>query len=830
MKCLLCFAAVVVSLAVDAFADSSSRVGRGLQVLYDFSGDGELVRDRAGVGAPIDLTIANTGAVVRSAGTLTVRGKAKIVSKQSAGRLIQAVRRSGEITLEAWVQPADSSQDGPARVVTISKDGSNRNVTLGQDGDRFDVRFRTTKTSKNGIPSLPSPKKSLKAKLTHVVYTRDRSGKTHLYLNGDSVATRKIDGVASNWDAGFRLAIGDEVSGGRVWKGQYHLVAIYSRDLSRAEVMQNFRAGPDAETKVKPPAPPADPREEQFLTTIAPLLSNHCLECHDAASHEGGLDLSRKSLALAGGDGGKAIVPGKLDDSLLWESVESDQMPHDRPPLSASQKQSLRTWIENGAVWPLERIDPAVYLHDGQASGVWVQRLTIPEYIETVRATFGVDISDEAASILPADKRADGFRNTAYNLTVDMGHVQAYAELARLIVDRMDVAKFASSHQKELRLIDDDMRSLIAKMGKTILRGPLSDREVVLYRGITTSVAAAGGDFEEAAAYVIEAMLQSPRFIYRLETQRGDEEEVETSEFELASRISYIVWGAPPDRELMEAAESGELYNADGIKRQVDRMLTDSRAVDRSVEFITQWLNLDRLWNLNPSPKSFPDWDPKLAADMRAETVAFFRDVVWQQDRPLADLFNAQVSYATPRLAKYYGWKPKGDGLQRYDLSDDPVRGGLLSQASVLTVGGDEASMVSRGLFILHDLLRGVVKDPPPCVNTTPVPTGPGLTQRAIAEERISMDACGGCHAKFEPLAFGLEKFDGLGAFHQRDHHGNPLREDGEILIPGESQPKSYATSAELMNILANSELPLGHIFIKCSFSLSRFQQTWSIN
>ncbi len=114
--------------------------------------------------------------------------------------------------------------------------------------------------------------------------------------------------------------------------------------------------------------------------------------------------------------------------------------------------------------------------------------------------------------------------------------------------------------------------------------------------------------------------------------------------------------------------------------------------------------------------------------------------------------------------------------------------------------------MVSRGLFILHDLLRGVVKDPPPCVDTRPVATRAGLTQRGISEARLANKACGGCHAKFEPLAFGLERFDGLGAYHERDEHGNNLREDGKILLPGEARAVAYQSNAQMMKLLAGSD------------------------
>ena len=142
----------------------------------------------------------------------------------------------------------------------------------------------------------------------------------------------------------------------------------------------------------------------------------------------------------------------------------------------------------------------------------------------------------------------------------------------------------------------------------------------------------------------------------------------------------------------------------------------------------------------------------------------------------------------------------------RYDLTKEPARGGLLTQGSLLTIGGDDASMVTRGLLVMHELLRGVVRDPPPCVDTTPVPSKPGLTQRSVALERMNNASCGGCHSRFEPLAFGLERFDGLGGYRTKDEHGNALREDGEILFPGSAKPVKYKTSAELMTLLAESD------------------------
>ena len=803
---VVCF--FLVGLARPASAWSADRSGDGLVALYDFRlAKGSIVKDRSGVGKPLDLKIENPKNVRRTKGTLEVRGKTLIRSDKPAAKVFNAVRRSGEITIEAWVRPANAKQDGPARMVTLSGGSSERNFTLGQEGDKVDVRLRTTKTSGNGIPSLNSPGRSLAPRLTHIVYTRNRGGRARLFLNGKQQAEKRVPGAMANWNGKYRLALANELSSDRPWLGTFHLVAIYSRDLSVGEVAQHFKAGVNARsTGAQLATRKQSPKEQFFDREIAPLLSRHCLECHDTVNHKGRLDLSKKSTAFATAKKETVIVPGKSAESLLWEVVEADDMPNERDSLSVDEKKLLRKWIDDGAVWAGEEIDPLAHTHDRRVNQNWVRRLTVPEYIETVRSLTGVDIAKEARETLPPDIRADGFSNTAYNLTVDLKHIEAYSRLAGIIVGKMNVRQFAKRFSKKRGFTDDVMRDLVAKMGKWLLRAPLEEHEVAAFRGISTTVAAAGGTFEEALSLLVEAMLQSPRFLYRVENERGDGTAWPVSEYELASRMSYIIWGAPPDTQLLEAAENGQLFEDDSLEAQLRRMLDDPRAAKRSAEFVHEWLNLGRLANMKPNPEKFPQWNADLANDMRAETIAFFDDVVWKQNRPLADLLNAKLTYATPRLARHYGLPVQRGGLARYDLKSVPERGGLLTQGSVLTIGGDEASMVTRGLFVLRDLLRSGVKDPPPSVNTEPVLSKAGLTQRNIARKRIADKTCGGCHIKFEPLAFGLEKFDGIGAFHEKDEHGNTLRDDGEILFPGTAKTVPYDSSAELMNLLAGSD------------------------
>ena len=775
-----------------------------LQVLYDFRGiQGKRIPDRSGKFPALDLQVEKMDQVELGDGVLAIRGATKIVSKVPAKRLVKAIQRTGAITIEAWLQPRTLQQDGPARILTFSKDSGARNFTLGQAGGSIQVRLRTSKTSSNGIPAVTSKSRSLKQELTHVVYTRDRAGSVSIYINGRLSQRERVAGDLSGWSDQYRLAIGNELSGDRPWLGDLHWVAVYSRAWALSEVIARHAKGP-IDGSHGPLEFAVDTRPEFFETTIAPILSNHCLECHDAASQKGGLDLSHKDMAFRGGESGKAIMAGQAADSLLWLSIDSDEMPHDRPALSSVQKQALKKWIDEGAVWNVDFVDPAIYRHVRQ-SGNWVQRLTIPEYVATVKAIFDIDVAKEAAERLPKDQRADGFRNTAYNLSVDLKHVEAYAQMAALIVDQIDAVQFARRFGKSRRLTDDNMRQLIAKLGRWVLRAPLTEKEIALYRGISTTVASAGGDFGESVEMILEAMLQSPRFLYRIENQLGDGTRWPVSDYELASRISFIVCGSAPDDVLLNVADSGQLSDPDEVRRQVQRLLATLEARAQSEQFIIQWLDLDRLRNMMPDRKRFPDWHDSLADDMRQETIDFFMDLVWEQKRSLSDLLNAQFTYLTPRLAKHYGITAAGPGTRRYDLNDIPSRGGLLTQASVLTMGGDDASMVARGLFVLSDLLFSEVGDPPPGLDITPVPTSPGKTHRVIATGRIESESCGGCHSRFEPLAFGLERYNGVGVFQTVDQHGNSLRQDGEILFPGDAKSTAYKTSAEMMDLLAGS-------------------------
>jgi len=235
-----------VTLTDDKLGDiplASSRVTDDLVALYTFGeGSGASVLDVSGVGSPMDLTVADPDNVSWIlGGGLSVDSATIVESAESATKVIDACQSSNEIAIEAWVKPANTTQDGPARIVSLSDGTLLRNFTLAQAGGSYDVRLRTTATSDNGIPSLAAG--TVSTDLTHVVYTRGTAGVGRLYVNGVEADTLTVlTGTFSNWDADFRFGLANEFGAGREWLGQYHLVAIYNRALTSEEVTQNYEA------------------------------------------------------------------------------------------------------------------------------------------------------------------------------------------------------------------------------------------------------------------------------------------------------------------------------------------------------------------------------------------------------------------------------------------------------------------------------------------------------------------------------------------------------------------------------------------------------------
>lgn len=233
----------VDALVPDGASDAGpSRVTSGLITRWNFDeGAGTTVTDTAGAGAPMNLTIS--GAVTWLPGALRVDGDTLITTAAAATKIHGAITASGEITVEAWIVPANLTQAGPARIITCSPDTSNRNFQLAQEATQLNGRFRTSTTGING-GDLDGG--ALATTLTHVALIRHADGSRRLFVNGDLVGVDNPGGDTSTWDPSYRVAIANEASRDRDWLGELHLVAIYGRALSNAELLENYDAGPTA--------------------------------------------------------------------------------------------------------------------------------------------------------------------------------------------------------------------------------------------------------------------------------------------------------------------------------------------------------------------------------------------------------------------------------------------------------------------------------------------------------------------------------------------------------------------------------------------------------
>ena len=237
--------------------EAGTRVTEGLVALYDFrDGRGKEIKDVGKIGSPLNLSIKDESRVSWTDAGLEVKEAVQITSEKPASKIINACRSTGEITLEAWIRPANLTQDGPARIISISGGKTRRNVTLGQGmhganpADLYIVRLRTTSSSANGLPAVITPPGSATQALTHVVYTRTKDGRANLYVNGQDRGLLTIGGDLSNWSEEMPLLLADEKDGDRPWLGLFRLVAFYSRALRSAEVLHNYEAETTVETPV----------------------------------------------------------------------------------------------------------------------------------------------------------------------------------------------------------------------------------------------------------------------------------------------------------------------------------------------------------------------------------------------------------------------------------------------------------------------------------------------------------------------------------------------------------------------------------------------------
>ena len=470
-------------------------------------------------------------------------------------------------------------------------------------------------------------------------------------------------------------------------------------------------------------------------------------------------------------------------------------LPGERPPIEGldAARVKLGFWMDGNLL--------ATQVVDTKPSGlVYFNpyseeefRLRLPEGDHVFRAGF---IDDEFIKILP---ERDTYRRP----------------VNKFLESIIFIGPLAPATEKESRkriLVCDPgsgracVEQILTDLARRAYRRPPTSREVASLVRFVDRATANGQSAEQGLQLAIQAMLVSPNFLFRVERDPDPRDPAlvhEVSPFELASRVSYFLWSSMPDEELLTLAESGKLSDPRVLEAQVDRMLADPRASGFAANFAGQWLETRNLDVVKPDPDKFKEWTPELREAMKTETTMFFEHVL-RENRPVSDFLNAKYTFLNERLAAHYAiGGVSGSEFRKVELTTDR-RGGVLSQAGVLTVSSypTRTSPVIRGKYVLQNLLGIPPAPPPPDVPALEESAGPeAKSVREQLDVHRRNPTCAACHRNMDPLGFGLENYDAIGRW--RDTEGE-LPVDASGTLP---DGQRFTTAGEMRAILV-SQLP----------------------
>jgi hypothetical protein len=447
-----------------------------------------------------------------------------------------------------------------------------------------------------------------------------------------------------------------------------------------------------------------------------------------------------------------------------------------------------------------------------------IRRLTRVEYNNTVYQLLG-DTS-QPANHFPPDEEAGGFDNQAAVLVVSPLLAEHYMSAAEALATTHAPALMQQLPSCQGSDVDDiacegNAEQFIRDFGKRTYRRPLTEDEVGEHLAVFREGTMLGDQGYSPATgieMILQMMLQSPHFLYRVEfgmAEPASGDVVPLTSYELASRLSYLLWNTMPDLTLFEAADADELQTPEQIEKQARRMLETPRAREAVKNFHRQWLHLDDIEPLisasGKNPEIYPDYYAGLPMLWRQETESFIDYAVFEQDANIETLFTAPYTMMNAELAAFYGMAgPAGLEFERVDL--DPSRyAGFMTHAGLLALLAkpDRSSPIHRGKFVREFLL---CQPPPPPPDV--VPEAPSVDESQTTREQFSQHSedklCQGCHQLMDPIGFGFEHFDGIGRYRETEWAGLEIDARGELLST--DVDGAYDGVVELATRLAGSD------------------------
>ncbi len=512
-------------------------------------------------------------------------------------------------------------------------------------------------------------------------------------------------------------------------------------------------------TRLHFPDPNASPDDvEAFGLTLAALVDR---------SNPARSPLIDKPTNRERHTGGVRIQPGSFEEQALVDWVNH-----------------LATVSEETVAAARERLSAAT---SASAPNQLLRRLTHSQYNNTVRDLLR-DYSRPADRFPPEDF-VNGFKNQLRTQGMPPLLAEAYSASAEKLAlnafragDINGLVPCKPASARDARCRDQFVR----QFGLRAFRRPLTDEELLRYGTLFTAQAARTGQFLDGARVVIEAMLQSPKFLFHVESHlRAEGASASLAEarpvrdraeaggpggrfrdYAIVNRLAYFLWDSMADPRLFDAAASGELRSAEGLERVARHMLTEPLARQAVDEFFAQWLRFDRVLGSVKDRRRYPEFTPELAAMMVQETRTLLGNLVWN-DGNFMEAFTAEYSFLNADLASLYRVPLPAGEFELVKFPAGSHRSGLLGQASFLasTAGPVETSPTARGIFIREQLLCQHVPNPPPGVNTeVPEPTAERpLPRRQRLQAHTENPTCASCHRLMDPIGFGLENYDAIG-------------------------------------------------------------------
>jgi hypothetical protein len=533
-----------------------------------------------------------------------------------------------------------------------------------------------------------------------------------------------------------------------------------------------------------PAQTPEDKEAEAMLTDakrsfkdhVEPFVKQYCAECHG--------DRPKAGLNL------KVAVrkPGDPAFSRKWMECIANVNAHDMPPDDADQP------TEDERQRFLDSLAKLKYLSTRDPGPFVIRRLTKSEYGNTLHDLLGVDAS--IAAELPNEVAGEGYMNSLSPLQSEQ-----YLSIANAALQKMPT-------EAQQRLLGDKntaVREVARTLARRAYRRPPTEAELdVLIRifdlGRTNKL-----DHTASLRLMLKAVLVSPQFLFITPAKDAEASQkiVLLDDYQLAARLSYLLWATMPDAELSELADAGKLHEPAVLKAQTKRLLADPRARALFDGFGAQWLGLSELKDKTFDPAKFPQMTGEMRSAMVEEARQFFESIV-RENRSVVSFVDSDYTFLNGTLATLYGMEKTITGPQMRQVKlTNPNRGGILGMPGILATTSfpNRTSPVNRGVWVLEQVLGEHVPPAPPNVPTLEKQDQKkvgNLTLRQRTELHRTNAVCNNCHKILDPIGFGLENFDAIGRWRDEDDTGGKIDAAGEL--PG---GKHFSSPKQLKTLIA---------------------------